>query len=614
MARPVTLILDHKGEPFKFFAGEYEASRNTRERTLHGFGGYSTRPESEMLPFSDRLKIVSYLRTSLRNNPVIAALCFRYALAIGSPTVHAVTLDGGFNDEKERALEKRLRNIMHGTGWSWHRLHKIISTELLIAGEVFAVEVDDKVQLIPSELCGSPAKPNENEIDGITYDDTGAPLFYRFGARKAGTYGQTGSVSFEEKDGAQLVPAEFVHHLGTPSRIEERRFSPMLSSVVGQIQHLDDIIKAKVTTVKNQAAMSLFFTKNFDPALFAEASALSSAVEQNSGTLLAQSVARSSYQDVKNGTIMYGEVGEDVKLIEPNLNAQDFSQFALMLLDQICAPIGLFPEEVLIGYRNSNYSSARADRIRLTDVLKDIRKEREAFCDRIIERQTGIAIDSGEIQDAGDGTADITYGWPVVREIDETKHVLAQATSLANGSRSLDQICAENGTFADQVQAQIVRSAVRMAKTVKAYAQFNAPTKAQIEAQEVTQKEILAHMPNATAASEAMNALANADAAGVNAQANVIRSVGATPAASTANPASPAPVVNAPALIEKIGIGGTQALIQILQQVSTGVIPREQGIATIKLLFGISEEEAESMVPAIGSAKPIEGATEIPTV
>jgi capsid protein len=222
---------------------------------------------------------------------------------------------------------------------------------------------------------------------------------------------------------------------------------------------------------------------------------------------------------------MYGEVGEDVKLIEPNLNAQDFSQFALMLLDQICAPIGLFPEEVLIGYRNSNYSSARADRIRLTDVLKDIRKEREAFCDRVIERQTGIAVDSGEIQDAGDGTADITYGWPVVREIDETKHVQAQAVALANGSKSLDQICAENGTFADQVQAQIVRGAVRMAKTVKAYAQFNAPTKAQIEAQTVTQKEILAHMPNATAASEALNALANADAAGVNAQANADRAI-----------------------------------------------------------------------------------------
>jgi len=516
-------LLDHTGKPFKYFTGEYEATLNTRERKLHGTFGYNTRPETEMLPFRDRLTLISYLRRSMRNNPVMAALAFRYALAIGSPTVHAVTLDGGFNDEKERALEKRLRSIMYGTGWSWHRLHKIISTELLIAGEVFAVEVDDKVQLIPSELCGSPAKPDENEIDGITYDETSAPLFYRFGARRPASNGRTGAVSFEEADGARLVPAEFVHHLGTPARIEERRFSPMLSSVVGQIQNLDDIIKAKVTTVKNQAAMSLFFTKNFDPALFAEASALSSAVEQNSGTLLAQSVARSAYQDIKNGTIMYGEVGEDVKLIEPNLNAQDFSQFALMLLDQICAPIGLFPEEVLIGYRNSNYSSARADRIRLTDVLRDIRKERESFCDRVVSRVVGIGVDSGDIQDATDGTADVTYGWPVVKEIDEQKHVAAQAVALANGSKSLDQICAENGTFADQVQSQVVRCAVRQAKLVKAYSVYPHPTKAQIEAQTVTQAEILAHMPNSATAAEALNAIANAIAAEANADTNAAR-------------------------------------------------------------------------------------------
>jgi hypothetical protein len=100
---------------------------------------------------------------------------------------------------------------------------------------------------------------------------------------------------------------------------------------------------------------------------------------------------------------------------------------------------------------------------------------------------------------------------------------------LANGSKSLDDVCAENGKFADQVQQQVVRSAVRWAKNVRAYAMYAAPTKEQIEAQQVTSKEIMAYMPNATAASEAINALANADAAAVNAEANAARaSVGAT--------------------------------------------------------------------------------------
>ena len=537
------VIFDHTGSPMKAKFqlggygsgygggngwGDYEAARNSRERTLYNWAdSFYPRPESEMLPMWDRLRIIAYLRRSVRNNPVMAALCFRYALAVGSPTVHAVGPDGDFNDQKERTLELRLRHIMHGAGWSWHRLHKIISTEELIAGEVFAVEVDDKVQLIPSELCGSPPTCPINEIDGIGYDmDTGEVLYYRFGKRIPNAQGSVYTrVSFLESDGAQLVDAEFVSHLGTPSRIEERRYSPRLSPVIGQIQNLDDIVKAKVTTVKNQSAMSIFFTKNFDPAMWAENSALGDVCQANAGNILGRVVARSNYQQVNNGQLMYGEVGEDVKLLEPNLNAQDFDTFSLGLLDQICAPIGIPAEEVIIGYRKSNYSSARADRNKMADVLRDVRKERESFCDRVIERQTGIAVDSGDLGNQADGITDITYGWPLVREIDETKHIMAQVAAKAAGIKSQQQLCAENGSFSDQVDFQIVQSAVLMAQTVKAFASANgkAPTRAEIKAQTVTEQEILAHMPNAQTAATAINSLANADAATVNADTNAAR-------------------------------------------------------------------------------------------
>lgn len=511
---------------FSIAGGDYEAASNNRERTLYrGWSHERPRTEAEMLPMYDRLRIIAYLRKSVRNNPVMAALTFRYALAVGAPTIHAMGPDGGFNDEKERVLERRFRNIMYGTGWSWHRLNKIISVESLIAGEVFAVEVEDKVQLIPSELCGCPAVPVPDEYDGIGYDESGMPLYYRFGVRRPSAPGSNyTTVSFEEADGAQLIPAEFVSHLGSPSRIEERRYSPPLSPVIDRVQSLDDIVKATVTTFKNQAAISFFFTKNFDPGLFAENAALASAVEANAGVILEQTVARSSPEErIENGQIRYGEVGEDVKLLEPMLKAQNYNEFCLSLLDQICAPIGMDPEEVLIGYRNSNYSSARANRNRMKDMLRDVRKDREAFTDRVVERQTGIAVDSGDLQVASDGIADVTYQWPIVSEIDETKTVLAQTTALANGSKSLQMVCAENGAYADQVQAQVVREAVYKAKLVKAYATQPNPTKAQIEAQAVTQAEILAHMPNATAATEALNALATAHAAEVNAEANAAR-------------------------------------------------------------------------------------------
>jgi len=524
-ARPM-----HRRARFNYGGGDYDASKNTRERTLFGNWHYiRPRPEGEMLPNQDRLKIIAYLRRSIRNNPVMAALVYRHALAVGSPMIHAMGPDGGFNDAKERALEQRLRRIMYGTGFGWHRLNKIISGEVMLTGEVFALEVDDKVQLIPSELCGPPPIPVENEYEGIGYDPvTGEPAYYRFGIRIPQSAGSPYTrLSFEVKDGAQLVPAEFVHHIqwGGELRIECRRPAPPLSPVIDRVQNLDDIVKAVVTTFKNQAALSFFRTKNFDPALFAEASALASATESNAGTLLEQIVERSPAPEegVSNGMIWTGEVGEDVKLLEPMLKAQNYNEFTLSLLDQICAPVGMTPEEVLIGYRNSNYSSARADKGRIKEVLKDIRKDRESFTDSVIERQTGIAVDSGELNAAADGIADVTYQWPVMDEIDQTKTVAAQTARIANGSASLQDICAENNKYADQVIGQTVREARLKAQWVKAVAKFGAPTAQQVAAEMPGEAEILAYMPNATAASEALKAISAADAAQTNADANAAR-------------------------------------------------------------------------------------------
>ncbi len=531
------VILDHTGRAmhgrakFSYGGSDYEAANNSRERTMFGNWTYQRpRPEGEMLSSTDRNKIISYIRLSVRNNPVMGALVYRHALAVGSPLIHAMGPDGGFNNEKERALERRLRKIMYGVrNGSWHKLNKIISGEVMVTGEVFAVEVNDKVQLIPSELCGAPCVPVENEYEGIGYDsETGEPTYYRFGVRIPQSKGSAFTrLSFEEKDGARLVDAEFVHHIGWSGevRIECRRPAPPLAPVLNLVERLNKTVGAVATTFLNQAALSFFRTKNFDPALFAEASALSSATEANAGTLLAQIVERSPAPEegIANGTIWTGEVGEDVKLLEPMLKAQNYNEFTLSMMDQIFAPVGMTSEEVMIGYRNSNYSSARADKGRIKEVLKDIRKDREAFTDAVIERQTGIAVDSGELNAVSDGIADVTYQWPVMSEIDETKTGLAQSNALSNGSKSLQMVCAENGAYADQVQAQIVREAVNMAKLVKAYAEFDAPTAAQIQAQKPTPAEILAHMPNATAASEAIKALSAADAAQTNADANAQR-------------------------------------------------------------------------------------------
>lgn len=61
-------------------------------------------------------------------------------------------------------------------------------------------------------------------------------------------------------------------------------------------------------------------------------------------------------------------------------------------------------------------------------------------------------------------------------------------------------------------------------------------------------------------------------------------------------------------LFEMLGVGGTQALVQVLQQVAGGAITREAGLNTVQIAFGVSKEEAERMIPAQGSAAPVQGA------
>lgn len=59
-----------------------------------------------------------------------------------------------------------------------------------------------------------------------------------------------------------------------------------------------------------------------------------------------------------------------------------------------------------------------------------------------------------------------------------------------------------------------------------------------------------------------------------------------------------------PPLITTIGIGGTQALVEVLQSVAIGSIDRESGIATLMTVFGVTEEQADAMIPQEGSVDP----------
>ena len=227
----------------------YEGADNTLMRRMYGYSWSQT--ESQMLPYNDRVKVIAWLRNAMRNNPIVAGILRRYTLGVGTPSPRISYADTDTNDKIERFLESKFENLRFGVSSyaaTFHRLISVAQTESVIGGECFAVFMrNGQIRLIPSEFCGSPK-------------DIRA---YRFGRRIGGC------ISFDEKHTA-VVPAQFVHHLGTPTRDEEQRYSPKLAPAMCAIQDLKDIMSAKTAQIKAQSCYATVTKKNIAPEIAAE--------------------------------------------------------------------------------------------------------------------------------------------------------------------------------------------------------------------------------------------------------------------------------------------------------------------------------------------------------
>jgi len=274
-------------------------------------------------------------------------------------------------------------------------------------------------------------------------------------------------ISYEKSDGAKIYPAERVIHGGEPSRVEECRFSPKLAPAIPAIQDLDDIINAKVQQVKNQSAFAMVFKKNYDPTLFAEMLGASSTDADTQAALLEQAAARNDYQDIRVGSIYHAEVGEDLDMVQPHFQSADFDDFQFGRLQAICSVISFPAEEVIMGYRRSSYSSARADKLRMARTVQLQQRRVTQLLYRLSKTATDYGIITGELEDRPDDMFKLRFDFPAVREIDEQKHANTLVNLYNNGLISKGKITAERGELAGDVDDDIVNEAIEKAKYLK---------------------------------------------------------------------------------------------------------------------------------------------------
>lgn len=222
--------------------------------------------------------------------------------------------------------------------------------------------------------------------------------------------------------------------------------------------------------IKIQSAWSVAITKHGDPTFHAKMAADAA----TGGGYTADDIfdmynARTSYKDIKSGETVYLEVGEDIKPISAAFQSNDFTAFQLSQLDSICSVIGIPVEEVVGGYRNANYSSARGNKITWRQTIDYVRNDKEQFLDKLQRHITEVYSDHLPAKPA-DESDDVMFNWPVVEDIDAQRAALTQISLYNAGLRSKAQIANEAGLFSDQMEKQLVEEAGNRVKLIKAKA------------------------------------------------------------------------------------------------------------------------------------------------
>jgi len=442
---------------------QYAGASISRARDFRS--NQSSQTESQLLPYFDRLRIITRLRQLVRDDPYAAALLSAYPTQVGTSTMSSLESGemggaddvGGseaenpaaaeFNDRHESAWFDFTRRIEY-CGLSLAEVEQIVWREDLIAGEVFFLKLKSgRLQMIPSEYCFSDyatgwGAQTGNEQDGLVVEN-GVVTGYRFGFRD-----ETGTLQV----GKTITPADQVIHFFFQDRPEQRRGVPRLSSVLNVLQDIFEICNAKVNQVKTQSFISGVVTKNYAPGDAADLMR-----NQNSdGT-------RSDYQDLRGGALYYLETGEDMKPFQSSINATDFDDFLKSRLEAVGGAVGMPPECWIEGFRDSNYSSARAT---VSTWIRTVQSRRSHLVCRFLEPLHGYWVEKNpaEVRSWGPYDADeIGFAFPGVPAIDEAKQNESDAKALAACLTTYAQVYGSRGQFWDTQFKQIQREKQKMA-------------------------------------------------------------------------------------------------------------------------------------------------------
>lgn len=406
---------------------------------------------SEDTQFTSEIRavVLTRFRWEVRNNPLLAGLVSKFASSLGSPTLRTRTSDRSYNAKADSAFFAWAKRMTVGSddADSHAAVSEQIWNELCLAGELFIVFLaNGRVQLVPSEFCGSPSdKLPAGEKNGIGRNPDNSVKYYRF------TKSSDSQRPDYAIDKSEVVDAKYVVHLFKKDRVAMGRGLPWLLSSLPVAHDLIEIIRSKTKQIKDASSLcGVIESENYADAV--RDMARTEGMQEIPGVEVIKS-PNPPQVDLAPGTFVPLRAGEKMNVLSSKYEADDYEKLVSLMLCMVSAPIGLPVEIWFSGMGEVNFSGSKALGVQWADRRRDyLRFMEEKFLNRLHFWRVSRLRLLGVLPQNPDGDDDlIKWTWKAAATLDPERDARANETRLRTGQASLADIWEEQDLFYEEV-------------------------------------------------------------------------------------------------------------------------------------------------------------------
>jgi lambda family phage portal protein len=334
--------------------------------------------------------------------------------------------------------------------YNWVDIQKIVIKSILRDGEsIIRLLIDQenglRLQLIDSDQLSETAnfahKKNQ-VVSGVEFDAFGAPVAYWIKSR----FKRPGEGSLPERESLQRIPAEEILHLFFNEHVGQVRGHTALSSAISSLNLLDQYKEAELKSSVASSRKMGFYTRDTEQAL----GEIDFFPENERGEMV---------DHVESGQNIILPPGVKFVPFDPQHPSKSFSEFCQTILMGVSSSLNINYSSFSGDLSSVNFSSLRQGEISQRDSFRNLQQWLIThFMRPVFERWLNISVLRGDLpirSEDIDLFVEPRFSTRAYEWVDPLKNAQANAISVQNGFKTLDDVWQENGKDYDEQIEQI---------------------------------------------------------------------------------------------------------------------------------------------------------------